>query len=167
MRAWQWAAHCSTFLKQNAGAFLQGACLYHVICNYGGFFSTVQGPSMFPTFRGWGINIVFAECLPGVADRVGVGDVVICSQPSDVRDHVIKRVTALAGQDVAVFKPGSAVPLHITVPPGHMWLQGDNLNVSRDSRDYGPVPLGLVKGRAVLQMWPHLELVSNKLPGSC
>jgi hypothetical protein len=41
MRAWQWAAHCSTFLKQNAGAFLQGACLYHVICNYGGFFSTV------------------------------------------------------------------------------------------------------------------------------
>lgn len=38
------------------------------------------------------------------------------------------------------------------VPPGHMWLQGDNLNVSRDSRDYGPVPLGLVKGRAVLQV---------------
>lgn len=33
----------------------------------------VQGPSMFPTFRGWGVNIVFAECLPGVADRVGVG----------------------------------------------------------------------------------------------
>jgi inner membrane protease subunit 1 len=33
-----------------------------------------------------------------------------------------------------------------------MWLQGDNLNVSRDSRDYGPVPLGLVKGRAVLQV---------------
>jgi hypothetical protein len=50
------------------------------------------------------------------------GDVVICSQPSDVRDHVIKRVTALAGQDVAVFRPGSAVPTHITVRATHPHL---------------------------------------------
>lgn len=38
------------------------------------------------------------------------------------------------------------------VPPGHIWLEGDNLIVSRDSREYGPVPLALVRGRAVLQV---------------
>jgi len=35
---------------------------------------------------------------------------------------------------------------------GHVWLQGDNLIMSRDSREYGPVPLGLVKGRVVCQV---------------
>jgi hypothetical protein len=38
------------------------------------------------------------------------------------------------------------------VPKGHVWLEGDNLIVSRDSREYGPVPLALIKGRAVLQV---------------
>lgn len=32
------------------------------------------------------------------------------------------------------------------VPPGHYWLHGDNLPESRDSRDYGPVPAGLITG---------------------
>lgn len=38
------------------------------------------------------------------------------------------------------------------VPPGHVWLTGDNLILSRDSREYGPVPLALVKGRVVAQV---------------
>lgn len=38
------------------------------------------------------------------------------------------------------------------VPVGHMWLEGDNLIVSRDSREYGPVPLALVRGRAMAQV---------------
>jgi hypothetical protein len=33
-----------------------------------------------------------------------------------------------------------------------VWLQGDNLLLSRDSREYGPVPLALVKGRVLLQV---------------
>ena len=35
----------------------------------------------------------------------------------------------------------------VTVPPGHVWLQGDNMSVSRDSREYGPVSRGLIRGR--------------------
>jgi hypothetical protein len=38
------------------------------------------------------------------------------------------------------------------VPPGHIWVEGDNLIVSRDSREYGPIPLGLLRGRVMLQV---------------
>jgi hypothetical protein len=38
------------------------------------------------------------------------------------------------------------------VPTGHVWLTGDNLILSRDSREYGPVPLALMRGRVVAQV---------------
>jgi hypothetical protein len=43
----------------------------------------------------------------------------------------------------------------VQVPRGHVWLQGDNLILSRDSREYGPVPLALVKGRVIAQVRQH------------
>jgi len=36
----------------------------------------------------------------------------------------------------------------LQVPQGHVWLQGDNILNSTDSRHYGPVPYALLKGRA-------------------
>lgn len=40
----------------------------------------------------------------------------------------------------------------LQVPPGHVWLQGDNTLNSTDSRHYGPVPYALIKGRAFLKV---------------
>ena len=37
------------------------------------------------------------------------------------------------------------------VPQGHVWLLGDNPSNSRDSRHYGPVPMGLIIGKAVFR----------------
>ena len=37
----------------------------------------------------------------------------------------------------------------VQVPQGHMWVMGDNLGWSRDSRTYGSIPVGLVIGRVV------------------
>jgi len=45
--------------------------------------------------------------------------------------------------------------LCMQVPKGHVWLQGDNLLHSRDSREYGPIPLALIKGRVMYQV--HLS----------
>lgn len=44
---------------------------------------------------------------------------------------------------------------YITVPPGHVFLCGDNLSNSTDSRHYGPVPMGLIKGKIIAKLWPQ------------
>jgi len=36
--------------------------------------------------------------------------------------------------------------LFIKVPKDHVWLQGDNIYDSIDSRDYGPVPIKDISG---------------------
>jgi inner membrane protease subunit 1 len=37
----------------------------------------------------------------------------------------------------------------VRVPKGHVWLAGDNMSNSTDSRMYGPVPLALIKGKVI------------------
>jgi signal peptidase I len=39
-------------------------------------------------------------------------------------------------------------PTEVTVPPGHVWMAGDHRDHSADSRDFGPVPVSRIKGRA-------------------
>lgn len=36
---------------------------------------------------------------------------------------------------------------HVKIPKGQIWLAGDNMSNSTDSRTYGPVAMGLVKGK--------------------
>lgn len=46
---------------------------------------------------------------------------------------------------------------YITVPVGHVWLAGDNVANSTDSRHYGPVPLGMVRGKVIARVWPDWQ----------
>lgn len=46
----------------------------------------------------------------------------------------------------------------IVVPRGHCWLEGDNAGNSLDSRQFGPVPLGLLRSRAMGRVWPPSAL---------
>ena len=45
----------------------------------------------------------------------------------------------------------------ITVPDHHCFVLGDNRNLSRDSRDFGPIPLATIKGRADYIYWPAMD----------
>lgn len=47
---------------------------------------------------------------------------------------------------------GGFLPISQRIPKGHVWIEGDNAARSHDSRDFGPVPFGLIRGKAVCKV---------------
>jgi signal peptidase I len=69
------------------------------------------------------------------------GDVAAFGSPRDPRRVLVKRVAEV---------PGDVSP-HARA--GSFYALGDNRAVSEDSRSWGPVPRGRLRGRAVLVYW--------------
>lgn len=115
--------------------------------------------------------------LPGLRDPAP-GDVIVFAYPRDPSENYIKRIVAVAGQTVQhvgthLYIDGRRVPdphAHyryggraqvveygvrspVTVPPGHVFVLGDNRDASSDSRAWGFVPLSAIKGRAFIIYW--------------
>ena len=105
------------------------------------------GPSMEPTLNA-NSDLVLLDRVSPRLGRIATGDIVVADSPTRPGETVCKRVSAVAGERI----PGSFFA--DVVPPGCVWLLGDNRSNSTDSRIYGPVPTGIVKGRVVLRVWP-------------
>ena len=113
--------------------------------------------------------------LPGLR-KPRPGDVVVFVYPNDRSKDFIKRVVAVEGQTVEVRgrrllvdgKPaddphaswssrregGQGDDMRpFAVPPGHVFVMGDNRDQSYDSRFWGPVPMSDLKGLATVIYW--------------
>ena len=66
------------------------------------------------------------------------GDIVVAKDPTDPNTLICKRVTGLQGDYI----PLEHRVLNRYVPEGCAWVEGDYKENSRDSRHYGPLPLG-------------------------
>ncbi|KAI1284327.1 LexA/Signal peptidase [Xylaria sp. FL0933] len=151
----------------------QTFCLAHIVWAYGFSIGPGWGPSMLPTF------LVTNEWF--VTDKryrrgrgVRVGDCVVYSIPVDPGEEGLKRVMGMPGDYVLLNSPPSPAAVGggiggvgvdragrgvgsenmIQVPKGHCYIVGDNLPWSRDSRDFGPIPLALIKGKVVAKGSP-------------
>ena len=130
----------------------------------------VSSESMQPTFAAGDVVLV-SQQAPALED-LDRGDLVTFVSPEDGR-RALKRVIGLPGESVVI----KDSVLHVndrvveepyvdhalidgyysrtyTVPPGSVFLLGDNRGNSIDSRDYGPVRADDLLGRVVVRLWP-------------
>lgn len=113
---------------------------------------------MLPTFAMTG-DVLLADYMSARLRIIKSGDVVVATKPTDPRVSILKRVRGMPGETIWVHPASECRPVELVVPDAHVWLEGDNRHQSTDSRDYGPVPICLVRGKIWARIWP--------LPSAC
>ncbi|HEY3365193.1 MAG TPA: signal peptidase I [Symbiobacteriaceae bacterium] len=109
------------------------------------------------------------------------GEVVVLKDPGKPTRELIKRVVAVAGETVEVkggvtyvdnkalkepyvnrlFPIQDSAPTK--VPPGTIYVMGDNRGRSFDSRAIGPIILNKVEGKAFFMLWPFDRFAAGPL----
>lgn len=128
----------------------------------------VDGFSMNPTLENG--EYILVNKLAYKMGAPARGDIIVFSYPLDPSQDLIKRVIGLPGETVSVqngkvsvngvaldepyiadapFYNGSWV-----ISSGQLFVLGDNRNESKDSHEWGLLPIENVIGRAVVIYWP-------------
>ncbi|KAJ7981921.1 mitochondrial inner membrane protease subunit 1 [Quillaja saponaria] len=130
-------------------------CWLHVTDTYLCSPTLVYGPSMLPTLNLTG-DVVLAEHMSQRLGKVQHGDVVLVRSPLDPKRTLTKRILGMEGDRITyvVDPKNSDRTQSVVVPKGHVWIQGDNIYLSSDSRLFGPVPYGLIQGKVFFRVWP-------------
>lgn len=135
----------------------------------GGFFYT-DTRSMEPTIRP-GDRMVLIKT--GILKR---SDIIIFKDPENTEAYLVKRVIGLPGDTVEVAggqlylngKPMDEPYLKESfiiykyglaqVPPGNLFVLGDNRNNSDDSTVWGFLPTNNLRGKVIFRYWPSNRL---------
>ncbi|OLY79783.1 Mitochondrial inner membrane protease subunit 1 [Smittium mucronatum] len=137
----------------------QVLCFAHLVNEWFGCFNFCHGNSMLPTFNSSG-DFVYVDRKAISTNQLEIGNVVASISPLDPQALVMKRIIALEG-DIICVDPLVPNPRYVKIPKGHVWLQGDNLANSLDSRVYGPVSRAMLKGKVLFKVWPDFSIVSS------
>ncbi|NTU56476.1 MAG: signal peptidase I [Anaerolineales bacterium] len=131
----------------------------------------VDGLSMNPTLQhGEYVLVSRLTYRTGEPER---GDIIVFSFPVDQKQDLIKRVIGLPGETVSI-RNGEVLingvkleepyiaqsPVYNgtwTVGAGELFVLGDNRNDSKDSHQWGLLPIENIIGKALLIYWPPPE----------
>lgn len=130
----------------------------------------VRSDSMEPTLKS-GAVVLIDKLTFRIRDPHR-GDVVVTSDPR-TGEPIVKRVVAVAGDSVGIENGllvvnGATVVEHYidndnmegfyfgpdVVPPGDVFLLGDNRDISVDSRTFGPIAIDDIEGKVLATIWP-------------
>jgi signal peptidase I len=131
----------------------------------------VEGTSMTPELADQ--ERIFVNKFLYRLEPIERGDIVVFHYPRDPSKSFIKRVIGVAGDRIRIDAgqvrvDGKALaedyvsPVYadqrsmseIMVPPHCYFVLGDHRAMSNDSRDFGPVDVGYIYGKAVFGYWP-------------
>jgi nickel-type superoxide dismutase maturation protease len=99
----------------------------------------IEGASMAPTL----LPGDWALAAAGI--RVRRGDVVVVEHPARPGYEMVKRLTAMPGENVGADR---------LLGPVEYWVEGDDPNASTDSRRFGPVRREALRAKVLLIYWP-------------
>uniref|UniRef100_A0A7S2U3X0 Peptidase S26 domain-containing protein n=2 Tax=Lotharella oceanica TaxID=641309 RepID=A0A7S2U3X0_9EUKA len=102
---------------------------------------------MLPTVREKGDYVIY-EKISVMLKKIKVGDVVICRSPQEKSQFLCKRIRGKGGDRI------TCRGKKITIPPGSVWVEGDNSRDSIDSRHYGAIPEDLLVGKVMCRIYP-------------
>ncbi|KAJ1912353.1 hypothetical protein H4219_005642 [Mycoemilia scoparia] len=105
-------------------------------------------------------DVVLIEKWSLHTQRLKPGDVVACVSPTNPYQSLCKRLIGMPG-DIICVDPTKTPRKYVKVPKGHVWLQGDNFGNSSDSRNFGPVPMSMLRGRILAKLWPDQGFMTN------
>ena len=150
----------------------------------------VKGSSMEPSFDS--SDYIFTSKITYKFRQPERGDVVVFKSPGNPDIEYIKRVIGLPGDTVLlsnseVYVNGNKLdepyisaktdPIEggyakenvpIILPPGYLWVMGDNRPRSSDSREFGPIPEASVIGQVFYRYFPPQKMgaIVNPFPSN-
>lgn len=122
-------------------------------------------------------NILITNKVALQSKSIRRDDIVIAVHPNNPSGLICKRIVGVPGDIVLITSQDDededsnnkensndterlilkSETRRIYIKPGSCWLEGDNKLNSTDSRNYGQVPLGLVKSKVLARVWPLNE----------
>jgi len=165
----------SGLLWEYLKSFLLAVLIALIIRTYFFQITEVYGLSMYPTLHDH--DRLFTNRIVYTLSQPDRGDIVILDAPDRSGDFYVKRTIALAG-DHLVIKDGQVAvngqvleekfingsytdgSIDTVVPPGTVFVMGDNRGNSHDSRspDVSFISLDKIEGKAVFRIWPFESL---------